>query len=543
MAKTIKAAFDFTRSKSDAVKFLKDGDHKGLRDLLQQAQENLYIVTDCSAKAMPLNTKAGKLAIENAAQSFIGTKLVVRSTVKERGWTDKQIDSLYGQESANATNPYYKSAAPMRLYSLQRVQLLEAQSGHGDAIQKRDADRKAKAAAKQEAAEKKVKAFKSAIPVLWANWANHFKSKNQAIAAAIHIINKIAKTVDRDDRSTIYDLKDEALEYLYSEGCLVQTAISRTEEYGYYECRNSRNLYVQWFNADGFAVCFHSYNRLGNPVVNLNQDDAIYGEPLSVAERRLFIKTFGSTEDVKSLTVFDVCEVLEWAIENEINFTGFGNGLAEIGLPEPVPSHSIPIDLTHILKRQILIELESKSKSANQEKIKKSCELAVKHIARHAWENQVKEKKFVKKAVSRALIHFGLNSLNQKDHGLLAQLVTEEFSRIGKKKQKPLPECDVRSVVIAAMGIQAEPVTVEEIDELYATRTACHPLAKTPVAFGVGDRCILRKDGHDHNGQTCEVIQSLSPAWIKLRFRDGYESIVSQWNLQKTTNSTQAVTA
>jgi hypothetical protein len=47
-------------------------------------------------------------------------------TLKERGWTEAMIRNLLGKPDDYADNPHYKSAAPRRLWLLQKVEAAEA---------------------------------------------------------------------------------------------------------------------------------------------------------------------------------------------------------------------------------------------------------------------------------------------------------------------------------------------------------------------------------------------------------------------------------
>jgi hypothetical protein len=46
--------------------------------------------------------------------------------LKQRGWTETQIKKFLGPPDASRPNPYYTSAAPMRLYAATRVEAMEA---------------------------------------------------------------------------------------------------------------------------------------------------------------------------------------------------------------------------------------------------------------------------------------------------------------------------------------------------------------------------------------------------------------------------------
>ncbi|MGH3189614.1 MAG: hypothetical protein ACRDPY_17905 [Streptosporangiaceae bacterium] len=49
--------------------------------------------------------------------------------LKERGWTESMIRDLLGDPDLRVDNPHYKSAAPMRLWRLQRAEAIEATPG------------------------------------------------------------------------------------------------------------------------------------------------------------------------------------------------------------------------------------------------------------------------------------------------------------------------------------------------------------------------------------------------------------------------------
>jgi hypothetical protein len=64
--------------------------------------------------------------------------------LKERGWTEAMIWDLLGKPDLREDNPHYSSAAPMRLWPLQRVEAAEAAPGF--AQRKERADRQCAAA-------------------------------------------------------------------------------------------------------------------------------------------------------------------------------------------------------------------------------------------------------------------------------------------------------------------------------------------------------------------------------------------------------------
>jgi len=50
--------------------------------------------------------------------------------LKERGWTPSMITKLLGNPDRTRKNPHYKKAAPMKLYSLQRIERAETTSNY-----------------------------------------------------------------------------------------------------------------------------------------------------------------------------------------------------------------------------------------------------------------------------------------------------------------------------------------------------------------------------------------------------------------------------
>lgn len=53
--------------------------------------------------------------------------------LKERGWTEGLISQFLGKPDATTTNPIYKSAAPMRLWNLDRIEAAEASAAFQEA--------------------------------------------------------------------------------------------------------------------------------------------------------------------------------------------------------------------------------------------------------------------------------------------------------------------------------------------------------------------------------------------------------------------------
>lgn len=77
--------------------------------------------------------------------------------LKERGWTEAMIRDLLGDPDLTADNPHYKSAAPMRLWRLQKVEAAEAAPEF--AARRDRAERQCAAAAKAAGTRKLWKAL------------------------------------------------------------------------------------------------------------------------------------------------------------------------------------------------------------------------------------------------------------------------------------------------------------------------------------------------------------------------------------------------
>lgn len=57
--------------------------------------------------------------------------------IAERGWSKAMIEKLLGSPDKLQENPYYRSAAPMRMYSIERVQKVEASPEYQALLEKR----------------------------------------------------------------------------------------------------------------------------------------------------------------------------------------------------------------------------------------------------------------------------------------------------------------------------------------------------------------------------------------------------------------------
>jgi hypothetical protein len=63
-------------------------------------------------------------------------KYMIASDLKDRGWTDGLIRRFLGEPDQLAANPHYRSAAPMRLYAIERITGIEATPAFAEAREK-----------------------------------------------------------------------------------------------------------------------------------------------------------------------------------------------------------------------------------------------------------------------------------------------------------------------------------------------------------------------------------------------------------------------
>jgi hypothetical protein len=93
-------------------------------------------------------------------------ELLTRSQLKQRGWTEGLIANFLGQPDALKPNPRYRSAAPMRLYALARVEAIEMEPAFGAArVRAGLRSQRAKATAARKAEELTAQSRSMAITV------------------------------------------------------------------------------------------------------------------------------------------------------------------------------------------------------------------------------------------------------------------------------------------------------------------------------------------------------------------------------------------
>lgn len=89
---------------------------------------------------------------------------VTTSALKERGWTDGLIKKFLGEPDDTKPNPHYRSAAPMKLYDMKRVEKTE-RSAKFKAEKEKSATRKQSAAKAVETKREKALTFAREVKI------------------------------------------------------------------------------------------------------------------------------------------------------------------------------------------------------------------------------------------------------------------------------------------------------------------------------------------------------------------------------------------
>lgn len=93
-----------------------------LKEALKIAWRYGYIRYPNGVDSIKANTKEGRAILLQLAEQFKSAKLVTKSTLtKDYGWTESLIKKYGLAPDLYLDNPHYKRAAPMQLYSLNRV--------------------------------------------------------------------------------------------------------------------------------------------------------------------------------------------------------------------------------------------------------------------------------------------------------------------------------------------------------------------------------------------------------------------------------------
>lgn len=145
-----------------------------------------------------------KLRKDELVERLNDTEMASKKGVKCRGWTDGAIDRLLGEPDKYAPNPHYKSAEPMRLYRLSRVQLLEETAEF-----KRFQERKLKRRSSDEILSDRFARFRDE----YGDW----ESAIPDACECMFNLNRYAKhrTCSGTHKKQIYELKNGFIHVLY----------------------------------------------------------------------------------------------------------------------------------------------------------------------------------------------------------------------------------------------------------------------------------------------------------------------------------------
>ena len=132
------------------------------------------------------------------------------SSLKDRGWTESIIKRYALQHDKEAVNPYYRSAAPIKLYELHKIEAIEATDEFKEL---RSITLKRKEAAKK-ATETKLQAMKDYVHSIEIQMPE--MSREQVFRKAVAHYNDIWECRGRYDKhiSDYRTLDDETLERL-----------------------------------------------------------------------------------------------------------------------------------------------------------------------------------------------------------------------------------------------------------------------------------------------------------------------------------------
>ena len=130
------------------------------------------------------------------------------SSLKGRGWTESIIKRYALQHDKEAVNPYYRSAAPIKLYELHKIEAIEATEEFKEL---QSATLKRKEAAKK-AAETKLQAMKDYVHSIEIQMPK--MSREQVFRKAVAHYNGLWECRGRDDKyiSDYRALDNETLE-------------------------------------------------------------------------------------------------------------------------------------------------------------------------------------------------------------------------------------------------------------------------------------------------------------------------------------------
>jgi hypothetical protein len=137
--------------------------HVELRESLNCAVKKRLIG---SLPDLNLSKTADRVILMEIANSFLDSGLVTRATIKERNWSDGMINKFLGSPDVLVRNPRYKSAAPMQLFSLNKVILLEGAAEVASAMESISRNRESRQAGAVKATETKTQRLMSFVESL-----------------------------------------------------------------------------------------------------------------------------------------------------------------------------------------------------------------------------------------------------------------------------------------------------------------------------------------------------------------------------------------
>lgn len=233
--------FNFQYLQEQVKKKLKQNKIQKLKQLLITAYKFKYLKTNPAL--IDGRKKDGIEALKILAEEFLNPLLVLKATIKERGWSDLMIEE-YLIPDIYQPNRYYKCAGDIKLYSLTRVELLEQDDRINKLIEKNLARRYTRKVKKE--TDLLLKGIKFVLAI---------GSYNMAIALLFRGLEKYKKASNFDN----IDLTNEVLNIIkpFITHCFIVEEIFT-------------NLYIYWVNIQGFKFCFLSADPSLFPVVNGN---------------------------------------------------------------------------------------------------------------------------------------------------------------------------------------------------------------------------------------------------------------------------------
>lgn len=233
--------FNFQYLQEQVKKKLKQNKIQELKKLLMTAYKFKYLKTNPAL--IDGRKKQGIEAFKILAEEFLNPLLVLKATIKERGWSDSMIEE-YLIPDIYKPNRYYKCAGDIKLYSLTRVELLEQDDPINKLIEKNLTKRYVRKVKKE--TDLLLKGIK---------FVQSIGSYNIAIGLLFQALQKQEKETNFDN----IHLTNEVLNIIkpFITHCFIAEEIFT-------------NLYVYWVNIQGFKFCFLSADPSWFPVVNGN---------------------------------------------------------------------------------------------------------------------------------------------------------------------------------------------------------------------------------------------------------------------------------